>query len=90
MYLMIPWVILGIMLAVGLLVSVLYTSINFYVDGDTFNGTLWLVIGLISVGKSDFQLLYSTSCLKLLYSFNLMFSRLHLHVVGSLQLLPNG
>lgn len=51
MYFMIPWVILGIMLAIGLLVSVLYTSINFYTDGDTFNGTLWLVLGLIAVSK---------------------------------------
>jgi hypothetical protein len=48
-YLMLPWVILGIMLAVGLLVSVLYTSINFYIDGDNTNGTIWIVVGLISV-----------------------------------------
>ncbi|XP_072393930.1 uncharacterized protein [Diabrotica undecimpunctata] len=48
-YLMIPWVVLGGMLAIGLLVSILINSINFYIDGDTLNGTLWLVIGLISL-----------------------------------------
>lgn len=48
---MVPWVLLGIMLAVGLLVSVLYTSIQFYINEDTLNGTLWLVLGLISVGE---------------------------------------
>ncbi|CAG9773983.1 unnamed protein product [Ceutorhynchus assimilis] len=49
-YLMMPWVILGGMLIVGLLVSVLVTSINFYTEGTpngNFNGTLWLVLGLI-------------------------------------------
>lgn len=51
MYFMVPWVLLGIMLALGLLVSVLYTSIQFYINGDTLNGSLWLVLGLISVGE---------------------------------------
>lgn len=48
---MIPWVVLGGMLAIGLLVSILMNSINFYLDGDTLTGTLWLVLGLISLGK---------------------------------------
>lgn len=48
---MLPWVILGIMLAIGLLVSVIYTAVVFYIDGDSFNGTLWLVFGLIAVGE---------------------------------------
>nr|XP_023025700.1 uncharacterized protein LOC111513706 [Leptinotarsa decemlineata] len=47
-YLMIPWIVLGGMLSIGLLVSVLMTSIHFYIDGDTLNGTLWMVLGLIS------------------------------------------
>lgn len=50
MYLMVPFVILGIFLAVGLLVSVVYTSVKFYIDNDAFNGTLCLVLGLISLG----------------------------------------
>lgn len=50
MYLMVPFVLLGIFLAVGLLVSVVYTSVKFYIDGDSFNGTLCLVLGLISLG----------------------------------------
>ncbi|XP_060522976.1 uncharacterized protein LOC132699976 [Cylas formicarius] len=47
-YIMMPWVVLGGMLIIGLLVSVLITSINFYTSDDSFNGTLWLVIGLIA------------------------------------------
>lgn len=56
-YLMIPWVVLGGMLAVGLLVSILINSIKFYIDGDNLNGTLWLVLGLLSLGK-----LYESLC----------------------------
>ncbi|XP_050485902.1 uncharacterized protein LOC126871242 isoform X2 [Bombus huntii] len=48
-FMMLPWVILGLMLAVGLLVSVLYTSIMFFVNHAAINGILWLVIGLIAV-----------------------------------------
>lgn len=50
MYLMIPFVLLGFFLAIGLLVSVIYTSVNFYIDGDTFNGSLCLVLGLVALG----------------------------------------
>ncbi|XP_012284259.1 uncharacterized protein LOC105701777 isoform X2 [Orussus abietinus] len=48
-FMMLPWVVLGIMLAVALLVSVLYTSIMFFVNHDVLNGALWLVFGLLSV-----------------------------------------
>ncbi|XP_077300513.1 uncharacterized protein LOC143921196 [Arctopsyche grandis] len=48
-FLMMPWVILGIMLAVGLLVSVIYTAVMFYIHEDTLNGSLWLVFGIIFV-----------------------------------------
>nr|CAI5827591.1 unnamed protein product [Callosobruchus analis] len=47
-YLMIPWVILGGMLIFGLLVSILWNAINFYIEGYPLNATLWLVLGLIS------------------------------------------
>lgn len=48
-FLMLPWVVLGIMLAVALLVSVIYTSIMFFINHDNLNGALWLVFGLIAV-----------------------------------------
>ncbi|XP_018334459.1 uncharacterized protein LOC108743392 [Agrilus planipennis] len=48
MFLMLPWVLLGIMLAIGLLVSVIYTAVQYYIDGDTLNGTFWIVFGLLS------------------------------------------
>lgn len=49
---MVPWVVLGGMLAIGLLVSVIINSVHFYMDGQTTLGTIWLVVGLISLGKS--------------------------------------
>ncbi|XP_055701525.1 uncharacterized protein LOC129800852 [Phlebotomus papatasi] len=48
-YLMLPWVVLGIVLAVGLLVSVIYTSVVFFIDGLVLAGVLWLIFGLLSV-----------------------------------------
>ncbi|XP_076386318.1 uncharacterized protein LOC100883083 isoform X2 [Megachile rotundata] len=48
-FMMIPWVVLGIILAVGLLVSVIYTSIMFFVNHEVINGVLWLVLGLVAV-----------------------------------------
>ncbi|XP_071444468.1 uncharacterized protein [Hetaerina americana] len=48
-YMMLPWVALAIMLAIGLAVSVIYTAVNFYVHHDTLNGTIWLVFGLLTV-----------------------------------------
>lgn len=46
---MLPWVILGIMLAIGLLISVIYTAVMFLIDGYILAGVLWLLIGLIAV-----------------------------------------
>ncbi|XP_063700743.1 uncharacterized protein LOC134831038 [Culicoides brevitarsis] len=48
-YLMLPWVILGIMLAIGLLISVLYTAIVLLIDGFISAGVLWIIVGLIVV-----------------------------------------
>lgn len=48
---MLPWVVLGILLAVGALVSVLYTSIQFMVNEKIITGVLCLIIGLIFVGE---------------------------------------
>lgn len=48
---MLPWVVLGITLAVGLLVSVIYTAVVYFIDGFVLTGVLWLIFGLIWVGK---------------------------------------
>ncbi|XP_065365587.1 uncharacterized protein LOC135958616 [Calliphora vicina] len=47
-YLMMPWVVLGIMIVIGLLVSVIYTAVVFFIDGYALTGVLWLVFGLIA------------------------------------------
>ncbi|XP_049546281.1 uncharacterized protein LOC125957546 [Anopheles darlingi] len=46
---MMPWVVLGLMLAIGLLISVIFNAVVYYIDGFVLGGTLWLVIGLIAV-----------------------------------------
>ncbi|XP_022213563.1 uncharacterized protein LOC111068406 [Drosophila obscura] len=46
-YLMVPWVVLGIMIAIGLLISVIYTAVVFFIDGYVLTGVLWLIFGLI-------------------------------------------
>lgn len=51
-YLMLPWVVLGIMICVGLLISVIYTAVVFFIDGFVMAGVLWLVIGIVAVGKT--------------------------------------
>lgn len=48
-YLMMPWVILGLMLVIGLLISVIYTAVVYFIDGFVLGGTLWIVVGLLSV-----------------------------------------
>ncbi|EZA51506.1 hypothetical protein X777_09850 [Ooceraea biroi] len=48
-FMMLPWVVLGIMLAVALLVSVLYTAIMFFIHHEVINGVLWLILGLMAV-----------------------------------------
>lgn len=46
---MLPWVVLGIMLAVGLFISVIYTAVTMFIDDFILAGCLWLVLGLLSV-----------------------------------------
>lgn len=48
---MMPWVVLGITIAIGLLISVIYTAVVFFIDGFVFAGLLWLAFGFIAVGK---------------------------------------
>lgn len=50
-YLFLPWIILGIMLCIGLLVDVIYTAVVFFMDDHTTAGILWIVFGLICVGE---------------------------------------
>ncbi|XP_014207958.1 lysosomal-associated transmembrane protein 4B-like [Copidosoma floridanum] len=51
--LMLPWIVLGILIVIGLLVSVLFTSITLFLKDDEVNrylyGSFFLVFGLISV-----------------------------------------
>ncbi|CAH2106442.1 unnamed protein product [Euphydryas editha] len=51
-WLMLPWVVLGIVLAVGLLISVLHTSITYYLDEQdhVLLATFILIGGLIYLG----------------------------------------
>jgi len=51
---MVPWVVLGIMIAIGLLISVIYTGVVFFIDGYVLTGVLWLIFGLIFCGKCTF------------------------------------
>lgn len=55
MWLLLPFVVCGLMLAIGLLVSVLYTSINFFIDGFVIHGCIFLILGLITFGKNKKQ-----------------------------------
>lgn len=48
---MLPWVILAIMLAIGLGISVIYTAIVFIVHKEILSGFLFLLFGILSVGK---------------------------------------
>jgi len=48
-WMMLPWVILAIMIAIGLAISIIYTSIVFFINGDVLNGVFWIIFGTISV-----------------------------------------
>lgn len=64
---MLPWVVLGLILAVGLLVSVIYTSIMFFVNHEVMNGALWLVVGLITIREYTLLLLPNPDPIGTLY-----------------------
>ncbi|KRT84464.1 hypothetical protein AMK59_841, partial [Oryctes borbonicus] len=49
MYFMLPWVILGILLALGLLISVIYTAVVEFNEERNIEGTIWLIGGIIAV-----------------------------------------
>lgn len=50
-WLMLPFVVLALMLAIGLLISVLYTAVEHYVKKEPVLGSVWLIFGLITVGQ---------------------------------------
>lgn len=82
-YLFLPWIILGIMLCIGLLVDVIYTAVVFFLDDHTVTGVLWLVIGIICVGELSRHFVAQIKSKKLNFKSNnlsIRFSRLLLHV----------
>ena len=48
-FMMLPWVVLGLILEVALLISIIYTAIMFFVNHDVISGVVWLVGGFISL-----------------------------------------
>lgn len=48
-FLMLPWVILGFMLIISLVISIIYTTVVFFIDGYILAGVLWIIIGTICV-----------------------------------------
>lgn len=48
-WIMLPWVILAIMLAIGLAISILYTAVVFFIHKEVLSGTLWIIIGFLSI-----------------------------------------
>lgn len=48
---MLPWIMLSIMIAIGGLISVIWTAVEFYDSNRNTTGTLVLVFGLLGVGK---------------------------------------
>lgn len=82
---MLPWVALGIILAVSLLISVIYTAVMFFIAGDVLNGVFWIVFGPLAVGtmKCRWNILSASNYTSLNKVFD--FSNLHLYVVCRLQ-----
>lgn len=48
-YLMLPWVVLGCMLVIGFLLSVIYTTVMFCINGFFTNALIFAIVGLILV-----------------------------------------
>lgn len=54
---MMPWVVLGITIAIGVLISVIYTAVVLFIEGYVVAGLIWLFGGLIAFGKDNFAFL---------------------------------
>ena len=89
---MVPWVVLAIIIAASLLISVIYTSVVFLIDGFILVGVLWIVIGLLAVGMSQpandsHSICSSQKLINVSFFHSIFCSGLRLHVDGRLQLL---
>lgn len=52
---MLPWVVLGFMLIISLLLTVIYTGIIFIIDELYVVAVVWFVVGLIITGKQFYS-----------------------------------
>ncbi|CAG2065055.1 unnamed protein product [Timema podura] len=50
-FMMLPWVVLAFMLAIGILITIIWTAVVFFIDGFVLSGVLTLVIGFIGLGE---------------------------------------
>lgn len=82
---MLPWVVLGVMLIVGFLISVIYNGVKFLIDGFLITGLVWLILGPLCCGK--YHLTSSTINSAAYSTFNdaFHFSSLCVHVVRGIQ-----
>nr|CAD7262499.1 unnamed protein product [Timema shepardi] len=48
-FMMLPWVVLAFMLAIGILITIIWTAVVFFIDGFVLSGVLTLVIGFIGL-----------------------------------------
>jgi hypothetical protein len=48
---MLPWIMLSIMIAIGGLISVIWTAVEFYNSSHNTTASLVLVFGLLGIGK---------------------------------------
>lgn len=96
---MLPWVVLGAILVIGLLLSVIYTGVMFIIDGLIITAVVWFILGLIFCGNYSihfilllflFFLLRKKILLILINFFFFAFSsHLRVHVVCSVQSFHN-
>nr|CAD7405557.1 unnamed protein product [Timema cristinae] len=48
-FMMLPWVVLAFMLAIGILITIIWTAVVFFIDGFVLSGVLTIVIGFIGL-----------------------------------------
>lgn len=48
---MLPWLILAITTAIGLVISTIYSSVYLFIDNQNTEGAVILVVGLITAGN---------------------------------------
>lgn len=50
---MLPWVVLGFMLIISLLITVIYQTVMFLIDGLLVTALVWLVVTLLITGNES-------------------------------------